>query len=61
MLLVLEEGPGKTAVTYPSSTLSTATLVEDAMRSFHGAGLGPSAASLLSKSCTRNRITTDSR
>lgn len=60
-LLVLEEESRKASVTHPSSILSTATLVEEAMRSFHGVALGPSVASLLSKSCTRNKITTDSK
>lgn len=61
LLQFLEEESIKASVTHPSSILSTATLVEEAMRSFHGVALGPSVASLFSKSCTRNKITTDSR
>lgn len=60
-LLVLEEESILASVTHPSSILSTATLVEEAIRSFHGVALGPSVASLLSKSCMRNKITTDSK
>lgn len=47
--------------TYPRSTLSTATLVEEEMRTFHGLALSTVPESHFSNSSTKNRITTASK
>lgn len=50
-----------TCPTYPRSTLSTATLVEEEIRSFHGLAFPTVRASHFSNSCTKNKITTASK
>ena len=47
--------------TYPRITLSTATLVEEEIRSFHGLAFPTVRASHFSNSCTKNKITTASK
>lgn len=47
--------------TYPRSTLSTATLVEEEMRSFQGLAFPTVSALHFSNSCTKNKITTASK
>lgn len=47
--------------THPRSTLSTATLVEEEMRSFQGLAFPTVPASHFSNSCTKNKITTASK
>jgi hypothetical protein len=50
-----------TCHTYPRSTLSTATLVEEEIRSFHVFVFPTVRASLSSNSRTKNKITTASK